>query len=92
MNKLKPCPFCGSEAKISGDTVECTNILCGVFITSTTPIEDWNTRPQISAISILNIICESSLDKVTCKACFSARKNFCPYMETAQKIANEVNK
>jgi hypothetical protein len=49
---LKPCPFCGSEAKfIAGfpwDMVKCTNSDCGARIPANELCGDrWNTRPPV---------------------------------------------
>ena len=55
MEELKPCPFCGCNAKVSGDfpacEVYCTN--CGAGIERdyrSEAIEAWNGRPSMSKI------------------------------------------
>lgn len=58
MEKLKPCPFCGSKAKICGHPkfrnapdyydIECTNLKCGVImltdLNAQEAIKAWNRR------------------------------------------------
>jgi len=54
MTELKPCPFCGSEAEITGSgiagriRIECSNRPCQnsreVYTTATPAVQAWNTR------------------------------------------------
>lgn len=55
MEKLKPCPFCGGEAKVFGNYddsdyhVNCTNDECGCYWvnyykTKEEAVEAWNRR------------------------------------------------
>ncbi len=54
MNKLKPCPFCGGEARIIvGAGIKCRG--CGVFMpimsSSDPPAKRWNRRHNESSIN-----------------------------------------
>lgn len=51
MDKLKPCPFCGSEAAFIGDSLSIKCKSCGCAFIVTTPLisrlevkEAWNRR------------------------------------------------
>ena len=54
MNELKPCPFCGSEARVElrdiQTGVECTNKRCitNTFVQPT--YDQWNSRPIEDAL------------------------------------------
>ena len=56
--KLKPCPFCGGEAKVSlflgNYGVACTECLGAILparkMTKTEAIEEWNTRKPMEKI------------------------------------------
>ncbi len=49
--KLKPCPFCGGEARPSEQVVPNTDIRYWIAIcancAASTPLENWNTRPSV---------------------------------------------
>lgn len=61
MPTLKPCPFCGSEAKtwkqglIRFQLVKCSDDSCGAFFTKFTP-EEWNSRSRESDLE--NVLTE----------------------------------
>ena len=46
MSELKPCPFCGNDARFYkvDNKVTCSNSSC-IASVKYTPIDDWNTRP-----------------------------------------------
>jgi Lar family restriction alleviation protein len=57
LTKLKPCPFCGSEGKLTGNrpytykvTCQNTNLLCNVSLgrcfSKEEAISQWNTRAK----------------------------------------------
>lgn len=60
MSDIKPCPFCGSEAKAecryAAAFVECSNLECGIFMADLDNpfcdevVEKWNTRKSPEAI------------------------------------------
>ncbi|MEN6425981.1 MAG: hypothetical protein ABFE13_11495 [Phycisphaerales bacterium] len=56
MDELKPCPFCGSAARLVGtDAIQCTDEECAVCwnsVDGTTEeiVRLWNTRPRESAL------------------------------------------
>lgn len=74
--KLKPCPFCGGEAKIRKDITGLTEVWCYDCLTNTGlqppgdyAIKKWNTRPAEDALKASN----EKMRKVLEKQCIACR-------------------
>lgn len=64
-NKLKPCPFCGSEAKFIGDSISIKCPKCGCAFIATNPLLTrmdvagyWNKREQQTVDAVLVVRCK----------------------------------
>ena len=72
---LKPCPFCGSEAKTdkSRPSAYCPNTEC-MMVGYDIPLDDWNTRPIEDELIEALIECENWIrnDEVSHGRDFSA--------------------
>lgn len=72
-NELKPCPFCGSEAKLftargkCNQIVRCVacNVSPGYRQTKKEAIEAWNTRAEPQKVAIANVtFTQEQLDEI----------------------------
>lgn len=89
MSELKPCPFCGGEARTTqkafdmygGWSVECVGVECGcdfaIYGTEVEAIEAWNTRSERTCEDVS----ENPL-RFECSACGGVSldivPNYCP--------------
>ena len=76
---LKPCPFCGGEARLSGNMTRSDNWVvcrrCGVHypadtrleFTEAEAVEAWNTRAEMSYEDIAILLDELGLSERTCR-------------------------
>lgn len=82
MSELKQCPFCGSEAHIVNDNVECS--FC--FVTSLT---DWNTRPIEDALRAELEKTQKALDMACGFTVLNAGETVTHWKEYYLKMAGE---
>lgn len=84
--ELKPCPFCGGEAKIRDFStpdlepeigVFCTNCRGQTFVyeTEAEAIEAWNRRPAKTPCDLCKFNPPSSMDGKPCTMCVADGRN-----------------
>lgn len=78
--KLKPCPFCGSEARLlhvgSGRTVKCQG--CGVSTSfmAEDPVDGWNRRVKTKELVARINISDEQVRRMVDKAVSAAIEHF----------------
>jgi hypothetical protein len=70
MSGLKPCPFCGGEAK-EEEMEFCTRIVCQTCYAEARAVDDWNTRKESKTFMSNDYVAWLKFDEHRLKVCSS---------------------